>query len=65
MSVILIILNRSWDQISPNSVVIETEVFLNVLEMKQLLRYFDMIVINDVVLVLSCVGENSTTPTPK
>lgn len=40
MSVILIILNRSWDQISPNSVVIETEVFLNVLENETIVEIF-------------------------
>lgn len=40
MSVILIILNRSWDQISPNSLVIETEVFLNVLENETIAEIF-------------------------
>ena len=40
MSVILIILNRSWDQISLNSLVIETEVFLNVLENETIVEIF-------------------------
>lgn len=40
MSVILIILNRGWDQISPNTLVIVTEVFLNVLENETIVEMF-------------------------